>query len=1018
MKKLSIIVLFIALFAVGCEKWDHKIAAVEDRLELLEGTTIPNIEQQIVNINASIDDLKAVDEALQGLIDNLEAKAEDLQAQLDANAAADAATKAALESEIANLKALIAALQAKDVELDQKIADLQKYVDDEISATEDWANQTFSTLEQYADMQQEISALKALLEQYKSEITDAYTNAIKTAINASEASMKDWVNKTLAEGYYTKAEIDGKITALQTQVTEGDAALQKEIDALKAALEKAEGDLTVAYVEAIEKAINDNNGKISAEIAAAVKTAQDNLQAQIDAINNEIEKIKSRLDNIEAEINSINGQITAITSSIDDLKLVDAELKAYIEALQTTAANLQSQIDATEAEIENVKKEMGDTIDAVEQSLLNKLDNLKASFEGELAAIKADIETLKAKDVELEGRIAALETYVDTQLQATEDWANATFATLAQYEEIQGTIAGIKSDIAAINTAIANLETKINEKIATDIKTAIDALRTELGADYAAKIEDATNNITAAYTAAIETAKDDIEAAYTKAIADAIAASEAAMKNWVNGELQKVYSDISALRIELEALAASAATDEELAAAVTAQQAALEQAKKDLTTAYEAAIKKAIDDNNGVIDDAIAAAITAATTNLQNEIANIKSEIDSIKSRLEALEKSFANRIQSLKYLPEYNDGKVTMDYTARTLNLDFIISPAEVATLLKQQFDADNSVIKAYVRYTKTRAAGDIVEQKVSAMSVGENGIFTLTIEGQNLSNDFWTGVLDAVIYIQIIDQNGNNVVSDMIPMEADEIISQQLAMPTNVRAEQISRGVMRISWDPVPNADFYEFCEGNPNVGIYLPTDNCYYDFEYTEEAVGATQQFGIKAASNSLLYTTSEAYKSMSGVAYPELLSEVSIEYEATEQLTLTEGTFGDATYTHTFADGKGTITFDSSVTEYSIANNAFRETPALTSITFSEGLTTIGSNAFYSCAALEKVVIKGDVTAIGQNAFASCSSLSTVEYYGTTELTTSNAFFDTTLLFVSVTDAYPSAVFCGIMARKEL
>jgi hypothetical protein len=227
-----------------------------------------------------------------------------------------------------------------------------------------------------------------------------------------------------------------------------------------------------------------------------------------------------------------------------------------------------------------------------------------------------------------------------------------------------------------------------------------------------------------------------------------------------------------------------------------------------------------------------------------------------------------------------------------------------------------------------------------------------------------------------------------------------------------------MRISWDPVPDADFYEFCKGNPIVGTYLPTDNCYYDYEYTEEYVGVTLQFGIKAASNSLLYTTSEAYMSMSGVVYPELLSEVSIEYEATEQLTLTEGTFGYATYTHTFAGGKGTISFDSSVTEYTIANNAFRENTSLTSITFSEGLTTIGSNAFYSCAALEKVVIKGDVTAIGQNAFASCSSLSTVEYYGTTELTTSNAFFDTTLFFVSVTDAYPAAVFCGKMARKEL
>ena len=844
MKKLSIIVLFIALFAVGCEKWDHKIAAVEDRLELLEGTTIPNIEQQIVNINASIDDLKAVDEALQGLIDNLEAKAEDLQAQLDANAAADAATKAALESEIANLNALIAALQAKDVELDQKIADLQKYVDDEISATEDWANQTFSTLEQYADMQQEISALKALLEQYKSEITDAYTDAIKTAINASEASMKDWVNKTLAEGYYTKAEIDGKVSALETKIEEGDDALQKEIDALKAALEKAEGDLTVAYVEAIEKAINDNNGKISAEIAAAVKTAQDNLQAQIDAINNEIEKIKTRLNIIEADINSIKQQI-------DDLKGVDAELKGYIESLQNTANDLQSKIDATNDALAVLESDLEGQITASEQKVLDELKTVKTALEGQLATIKETITTLTSRLTIIEGTIVQLFKAIDE------------CATQEDVNEVKQNLATVLSDIAAMKVDIKDLQDRMDT---------------------------------------------------------------------VEGEVDS----------------------------------------------------------------------------LQTAVANLE-------SRIEALEKNFASRIQSLKYLPEYNDGKAAMDYATLTMNLDFIVSPAEVATLLKQQFDTDNSVIKAYVRYTKTRAAGDIVEQKVSAMSVGENGIFTLTIEGQNLSNDFWTGVLDAVIYIQIIDQNGNNVVSDMIPMEATGV--QQLAMPTNVRAEQISRGVMRISWDPVPNADFYEFCEGNPIVGRYLPTDNCYHDFEYTEELVGVTQQFGIKAASNSLLYTTSEAY--MSSVVYPELLSEVSIEYEATEQLTLTEGVFGaGVTYTHTFADGKGTISFDSSVTEYSIANNAFRETPALTSITFSEGLTTIGSNAFYSCAALEKVVIKGDVTAIGQNAFASCSSLSTVEYYGTTELTTTNAFFDTTLLFVSVTDAYPSAVFCGKMARKEL
>ena len=767
-KAFYILTATAAILLVSCKKYDNAIADLKDRLDKIEGTTLTTIDQQITAINGSIDDLKGVDVALQSLIDNLEDNAADLQQQLDDNAAADAATKKALEDEIAAIKALIATLQDKNTELDQKIADLQAYVDNEISTTKDWANATFATLTQYDAVQTEISAIKALIEQNKTDITAAYTDAIKTAITASETSMKEWVNGVLADGYYTKAEIDGKITALQTQVTAGDAALQKEIDDLKAALAKAESDLTAAYKKAIEDAITDNNGKISAEIAAAVKTAQDNLQAQIDAINSEIEKIKARLDIIEADINSINQQIAAINGSIDDLKGVDAELKGYIESLQTTAADLQSQIDATNTEIENVKKEMGDEIDAVEQSLLNKLDNLKATLEGELATIKANIETLKAKDTELEGRIAALETYVDTQLQGTKDWANATFATLAQYEEIQGTIAGIKGDIAAINTAIANLETRINEKIATDIKAAIDALRTELGADYAAKIEAATDAVTSAYTAAIATAKGDIEAAYTKAIADAIAASEAAMKEWVNGEIQKVYSDISALRIELEALAASAATDEELAAAVTAQQAALEEAKKDLTAAYEAAIKKAIEDNNGGIDDVIAAAITAATTNLQNEIANIKSEITSIKSRLDALEKNFANRIQSLTFVPQYSDGKILMDYTDRTTQAHFRISPASIAKLIA----VEN--VKAFARYTNdptTRAYEPEFPLVVVSVTGDETGMLEVNLkeDSENLfDTDFWAGKKEAVIYIQITDENGNNVVSDAIPMMA----------------------------------------------------------------------------------------------------------------------------------------------------------------------------------------------------------------------------------------------------------
>lgn len=414
------------------------------------------------------------------------------------------------------------------------------------------------------------------------------------------------------------------------------------------------------------------------------------LFASCEKYDHAISDIEDRLDKIEGtSLTTIDQQVTAINGSIDDLKGVDVALHSLIDNLEADVAEFQQQLDDNAAADAATKK----------------------TLEDEIAAIKANIEKLKTKDTELEGRIAALETYVDIYLQGTKDWANATFATLDQYEEVLDVIADIKGDIAAIA---------------------------------------------------------DIEAAYTKAIADAIAASEAAMKEWVNGELQKVYSDISALRIELEALAASAATDKELAAAVTAQQAALEQAKKDLTAAYEAAIKKAIEDNNGVIDDAIAAAITAATNNLQSEITNIKSEITSIKSRLDALEKNFANRIQSLVFVPQYSDGKILMDYTGRTTQAHFRISPASIAKLIA----VEN--VKAFARYTNdptTRAYEPEFPLVVVSVTGDETGMLEVNLkeDSENLfDTDFWAGKKEAVIYIQITDDNGNNVVSDAIPMMA----------------------------------------------------------------------------------------------------------------------------------------------------------------------------------------------------------------------------------------------------------
>ncbi len=183
-------------------------------------------------------------------------------------------------------------------------------------------------------------------------------------------------------------------------------------------------------------------------------------------------------------------------------------------------------------------------------------------------------------------------------------------------------------------------------------------------------------------------------------------------------------------------------------------------------------------------------------------------------------------------------------------------------------------------------------------------------------------------------------------------------------------------------------------------------------------------------------------------PTIPTGLTITYTASSQVDFTDKTpFKDAnnsalTYTHTFADGTGTITFDSAVTAIQIGNNAFRQT-AIETITLPDGVTSIGSNAFSSCSQLESITIpstvmsignyafsscssleivtfEGDVDAIGNYAFNGCVSLTTVNYYGTTEPSpaASTAFSDTALLTVNVPTNYTGDTFCGVVVKKTL
>ena len=275
----------------------------QEDVDTTVSTAIAPISEQITAINTSIDDLKAVDTALDGYIDALETKTTELEAN-DTLAA----------EEITAIKATIETLKSKDTELEGKIKTLENHVNTELSETEDWAEATFATLAQYAEIQTEISNIKATL------TTLVDTTALSTAISTSETSMKEWVNETLADGYYTIAEIDTKLTDLETKLAGADDTLEAAIEEQKTALATAKTELTTAYTTAISEAIETNNGVINTKIANDIATAKEELQTQIDGIN--------------AEITTLKADITALNSAVSALQDKIAELENRINCLE------------------------------------------------------------------------------------------------------------------------------------------------------------------------------------------------------------------------------------------------------------------------------------------------------------------------------------------------------------------------------------------------------------------------------------------------------------------------------------------------------------------------------------------------------------------------------------------------------------------------------------------------------------------------------------------------------------
>lgn len=474
-------------------------------------------------------------------------------------------------------------------------------------------------------------------------------------------------------GGSTSTEVADRIASLETQV----ASLQRSISSLTAASEAADASLR----EELEKT------------KTALETAKAELQKEIDAVagtadfDGLAERVKALESAVPANYNELSAKIKQVSDKLD--------------------GNLDSNLDTTEVQV--------------------MLDELKAEFDGAIAAADTKITACETAIDFLEKAVERMQTVVDGKVDTSD------------YEDfVQQTNKDMQDNLEALSvlqSLCAGFEK--GEKIKEYIDEAVGDVATQLGVlqeTYATFVEE------------YGTFKTEIDAKVASNTTELNA-----LKSLIEdldtidgkvgiGDLLKVEERIALLNSRVDSLKNNDLTLKQVE----------EQFNKS-NTAFLNGVNGIITDalgEGGLITAAIADKAAALQADYQKQIDDLSARVGVLEGKVDALEgkaDAMLKRIQSLVYVPKTTDGKIHigMSYIAEigadgsesgprmevatTKKLEYRVSPAGLrdSLLLLYQVDKDAfsfwqehvsrehesevkaaGILRTYMANTATRAA------------------------------------------------------------------------------------------------------------------------------------------------------------------------------------------------------------------------------------------------------------------------------------------------------------------------
>ncbi len=636
---------------------------------------------------------------------------------------------------------------------DDDIRDVNKRLDDlaaETLANFETQNGALNTLKTTLETAQadikknaeELATQKKALEDAKAELKKASEDAdaeLKKLIEKNAEDLKTFM-QTVKDTYATQAELEQAKTDFAANLKAAQETLQAGIDGVQKNLDEQVEKIneTIATL-ATKEELAQTKSDLQAEIAAEVAKLNQRIDKEVETLN----------ATIEAAVAELNAKIAALDAKIDyvDSKKLD----------KTVFEEFKIEVLRHFAEIEN-------SIASLDARLTAEIARVESDLNGKIAALENRMASAEAALKKIQGELIPA---IYDQMAALDEQNRQNAKDLAAYKQLTNqTLALLQASVNALADGLADLDSKV-DALGNKLDTYYDTIQSALNDRV---LESVFNQYKQEMEFKLKDMKADCEAqiaANKAALENEIADCEkmvlelnAAMVQNLNGQVANLKSVIAAS--EAKAMAEIAKVKSELqqqiaalegrVAAVEAEIATMQDAISELQSGLRSAVNdiKDIVGEGGKLDQIISY-IDSVIKKHDSEVAAVNEKIKKLDERVGQLEidvDDLLNRIQSIVYVPDYNDGKITVEYAVMndkvvegvsTVNYKVLPASAINTTLLAEAWKENNSILGFASHEVKMRAAG---EEMFQIRNVEANGdLLTLTVATRGLGDEFYAG-------------------------------------------------------------------------------------------------------------------------------------------------------------------------------------------------------------------------------------------------------------------------------------